>query len=49
VREEHYSPLEGPLPEQTRLEAVTVFVLVRVRGDVTDSMRGFAATRPAWV
>ena len=36
----------GPLPEQTRLAAVTVFVMARLRGDQTDSMRGSLRTGP---
>jgi hypothetical protein len=44
MRDEHYSPFKGPPPEPSRLKAVTVFVLVRVRGDQTDSMRGSLRT-----
>jgi hypothetical protein len=46
VRDEHYTPFKGPpLPDPPRREAVTVFVLARVRGDRTDSMCG--ALRPS--
>jgi hypothetical protein len=48
VRDEHYSPFKGPPPEPSRLKAVTVFVMARVRGDLADSMRGsLAAGRSA--
>ena len=33
MRDEHYSPFKGPPPEPSRLEAVTVFVMARQRGD----------------
>jgi hypothetical protein len=47
VRDESYSPFKGPLPtDPPRREAVTVFVLARVRGDRTDSMCGSLRTGP---
>jgi hypothetical protein len=33
MRDEHYSPFKGPPPEPSRLEAVTVFVTARLRGE----------------
>ena len=44
MRDEHYSPFKGRPPEPTRLVAVTVFVMARLRGDQTDSMRGSLRT-----
>jgi len=39
VRDEHCLPFTGPQqPKQPQREAVTVFVMARVRGDRTDSM-----------
>jgi hypothetical protein len=47
MRDEHYSPFKGPqVPQPSRPEAVTVFVLARLRGDGTDSMRGSLHVRP---
>ena len=41
MRDKHYTPFKGPQsPEQPRLEAVTVFVMERQRGDRTNSMCG---------
>ena len=41
MRDDHYTPFKGPpSPESPRREVITVFMLVRVRGDQTDSMRG---------
>jgi hypothetical protein len=40
-------PFQGrPQPEQPRREAVTVFVMARLRGDRTDSMRGSLRAGP---
>jgi hypothetical protein len=47
VRDEHYTPFQGsPQPEPPRLEAVTVFVMARLRGDRTDSMCGTLRAGP---
>jgi hypothetical protein len=46
MRDEHYSPFKGRPPEPTRLEAVTVFVMARVRDGQTDSMRGSVRPGP---
>ena len=47
MRDEHYTPFTGPPPsEQPRLEAVTVFVMARLRGDRTDAMRGALRAGP---
>jgi hypothetical protein len=47
VRDEHYTPFKGPpQPEPPRREAVTVFVMARLRGDRTDSMRGSLRASP---
>ena len=47
MRDEHYTPFTGlPQPEPRRLEAVTVFMLARLRGDRTDSMRGSLRAGP---
>jgi hypothetical protein len=47
VRDEHYSPFKGPPPsDPKRLKAVTVFVMARLRGDRTDSMRGSLRAGP---
>ena len=39
LRDEHYDPFQCLPPSERPIEA-PVFVLVRVRGDQTDSMRG---------
>jgi hypothetical protein len=39
VRDEHYTPFQGSPSEQPRLETVTVFVMARLRRELTDSMR----------
>jgi hypothetical protein len=46
VRDEHYSPFKGPPPDPQRPETVTVFVMARLRGDETDSMRGSVRPGP---
>jgi hypothetical protein len=46
MRDEHDSPFKGRPPEQTRLEAVTVFVLTRQRDDITNSIRESVRTGP---
>src|SRR4029453_6199904 len=46
-RDEHYTPFKGsPSSDPLRLEAVTVFVMGRFRGDRTDSMRGSLRAGP---
>jgi hypothetical protein len=41
VRDQHYSPFKGSPPsDPLRLEAVTVFVMARLRGDRMESMCG---------
>ena len=44
MRDEHYTPFQGTDPP--RRETVTVFMMARVRGDQTDSMRGSLRTGP---
>ena len=47
MRDEHYTPFKGPTPsDPPPREAVTVFVLARLRGDRTDSMRGALRAGP---
>lgn len=47
MRDEHYTPFKGPPPsDPSPREAVTVFVMARLRGDRTDSMRGSLRTGP---
>jgi hypothetical protein len=43
MRDEHYSPFKGSPPADPRREAVTVFVMARLRGDRTDSIAGRCA------
>jgi hypothetical protein len=43
---EHYSPFKGSQPEPPQLEAITVFVMARLRRDRADSMRGSLRTAP---
>jgi hypothetical protein len=45
VRDEDYSPFRRPPPPTRPLEAV-VFMMARVRGDQTDSMRGSVRPGP---
>ena len=47
MRDEHYTPFKAPPSvDPPPREAVTVFVLSRVRGDQTDSMRGSLRADP---
>ena len=47
MRDEHYTPFKAPPSvDPPPREAVTVFVLARVRGDRTDSMRGSLRADP---
>ena len=47
MRDEHYTPFKGPpSSDPPAREAVTVFVMARLRGDRTDSMRGSLRTGP---
>ena len=39
MRDEHYTPFKGT-PQSEPRETITVFMLARLRGDQTDSMRG---------
>lgn len=45
MRDEHYDPFTRP-PPADRPREVIVFVLARVRGDQTDSMRGALRAGP---
>ena len=44
MRDEHYTPFQRTDPQ--RRETVTVFVMARLRGDLTDSMRGSLRAGP---
>ena len=46
VRDESYSPFKGPPPAPHPLETVTLFVMARLRGEQTDSMRVSLRTGP---
>ena len=46
IREESYSPFRRHAAPARPREAVTVFVLARLRGDQTDSMRGALRAGP---
>ena len=44
MRDEHYTPFQGSDPPPR--ETITVFVMARLRGDLTDSMRGSLRAGP---
>lgn len=46
MRDEHYSPFKGPQPDRPPFETITVFVMARRRGDLTDSMCGALRAGP---
>jgi hypothetical protein len=48
MHDEHYDPFRRP-PPAVRPREVIVFMMVRARGDQTDSMRGSLRTAPQGV
>ena len=47
MRDEHYTPFQrSPQSDMPRREAVTVFVVARLRGELTHSMRGLLRAGP---
>jgi hypothetical protein len=46
VRDEHYTPFQGSQPSVPQPREAVVFVLARLRGDLTDSMRGSLCADP---